>query len=124
VAVDRRPAEARARGGLEQEILAALGAAGEPMTPAQVRDALDGSLAYTTVMTVLSRLHSKGIVTRRKSGRAYAYAAVGDPELAARQMRQLLDARADRAAVLTSFLGALSNDDERILRDLLQQDGL
>lgn len=123
MAEDCRPAEARTRGGLEQEILAALGAARGPMTPAQVRDALDGDLAYTTVMTVLSRLHGKGMVTREKSGRAYAYTVVAAPELAARQMRRLLDAREDRAAVLTRFLGSLSDDDERLLRDLLHRDG-
>jgi predicted transcriptional regulator len=31
-------------------------------------------LAYTTVMTVLVRLHDKGLVTRTKTGRRYLYA--------------------------------------------------
>jgi len=31
-------------------------------------------LAYTTVMTVLDRLSRRGIVTRRKQGRAFVYA--------------------------------------------------
>jgi BlaI family penicillinase repressor len=31
--------------------------------------------AYTTIMTILDRLAQKGIVTRRKSGRAYLYRA-------------------------------------------------
>lgn len=32
-------------------------------------------LAYTTVLTVLSRLHDKGLVERRKDGRAHVYSA-------------------------------------------------
>src|SRR5215210_5001798 len=46
----------RHRGGLEHEVIAVLAAAGEAMTPGQVRDALGAGLAYTTVMTVLTRL--------------------------------------------------------------------
>lgn len=49
--------------------------------PASVGDVLerinaardDDPLAYTTVMTVLSRLHDKGIVDREKHGRGYQY---------------------------------------------------
>ncbi|MDZ7637878.1 MAG: BlaI/MecI/CopY family transcriptional regulator [Bryobacterales bacterium] len=42
---------------------------------AEVREALMPSrtLAYTTVMTVLERLASKGMVTREKSGRCFRY---------------------------------------------------
>ena len=84
---DRR----RPRGSLEQQILAVLGAAGRPMTPAEVRDALGGELAYTTVMTVLARLHEKGATTRSRAGRAFAYRlAADDAELTARRMRRLL----------------------------------
>lgn len=112
----------RQRGGLEHEILAVLGAGDEPMTPGEVRDALGGGLAYTTVMTVLSRLSEKGLVTRRRSGRAFAYQAVLDEdEVAARQMQRLLDTRDDHGAVLTRFVGALSDADERLLVDLLRR---
>ncbi len=43
----------------------------------EVRRALapDRELAYTTVLTVLSRLYDKGLVERRKEGRAYIYSA-------------------------------------------------
>jgi predicted transcriptional regulator len=111
----------RARGTLEQEVIAALAAAAEPMTPAQVRDQLGADLAYTTVMTVLARLSEKGLVTRERVGRAYAYTAVRDEaEVTARQMQRLLDAGDDRAAVLSRFVGVLSDDDERLLIDLLR----
>jgi predicted transcriptional regulator len=92
------------------------------MTPGQVREALGAELAYTTVMTVLARLSDKGLVTRHRSGRAFAYQAILDEdEIAARQMRRLLDARGDHAAVLSRFVGTLSADDERLLIDLLRR---
>ncbi|MGH9554652.1 MAG: BlaI/MecI/CopY family transcriptional regulator [Terriglobales bacterium] len=49
---------------------------------AQVRSALDRQLAYTTVMTVLDRMTAKGVVTRRKNGRAWLYSAQLDRETA------------------------------------------
>ncbi|OLB73497.1 MAG: hypothetical protein AUI14_26025 [Actinobacteria bacterium 13_2_20CM_2_71_6] len=112
----------RPRGTLEQEVVAALAASPDPMTPAQVRDQLGGDLAYTTVMTVLARLVEKGVLTRERVGRAYAYTAVRDEaEVTARQMQRLLDAGDDRRAVLSRFVGVLSNDDERLLIDLLHR---
>lgn len=94
------------------------------MTPGQVRDRLGGGLAYTTVVTILSRLHAKGILTRLKSGRAYSYAPVADePGLAARRMRGVLDAQADRDVVLARFVSELSADDERLLRRMLDDQG-
>jgi len=115
-------ANRRPRGSLEQEVIAALAAATAPLTPAQVRDELGGHLAYTTVMTVLARLYDKGVVDRGRTGRAYAYRVVADEaEVTARQMQRLLDAGEDRAAVLSRFVGALSDDDERLLADLLRR---
>ncbi len=42
----------------------------------EVVDALSGEteLAYTTVMTIMSRLAEKGLLDRKPSGRAYVYA--------------------------------------------------
>jgi predicted transcriptional regulator len=112
----------RRRGLLEQEVLAALAAAGTALTPGQVRDELGGDLAYTTVMTVLARLCDKGSVTRHRMGRAYAYAAVLDgAEVTARQMQRLLDSGGNRAAVLSRFVGVLNDEDERLLSDLLRR---
>jgi BlaI family transcriptional regulator, penicillinase repressor len=61
---------------LELECMSALW----PMGEGTVRDIL-GQLcvtrprAYTTIMTIMDRLAHKGIVTRRKVGRAYRYQA-------------------------------------------------
>lgn len=110
----------RAAGELEAAALAALQAAGTPLTPAQVRARLGGRLAYTTVVTILSRLRAKGVLTRVRSGRAYAYAPVADePGLAARRMQGVLEATGDREAVLARFVSGLSPADERLLRRML-----
>jgi predicted transcriptional regulator len=110
----------RAKGSLESEVLAALWAADQPLTPAQVADALGGELAYTTVQTTLTRLHAKGAVSREPSGRAHAYSAVlDDAGLAAHRMQQVLEGGGDRAAVLSRFLGALSPQDEATLAQLI-----
>ena len=116
----------RDRGALEAEVLAAVGSAGRALTPAQALAELGGGLAYTTVMTTLARLHEKGALTRRRSGRAYAYTLAGTAQtvgasLTARQMRRLLDGRADRASVLARFVAELSPADERLLAALLDE---
>jgi BlaI family penicillinase repressor len=50
------------------------------------------SLAYTTVMTLLERLVRKGIVTRRKGGRAFLYSPlVGRDALRRLALQQFLD---------------------------------
>ncbi|MBS1879969.1 MAG: BlaI/MecI/CopY family transcriptional regulator [Actinobacteria bacterium] len=111
----RRPA-----GALEGEILAALWAAAAPLTPAEVKDRLGDGLAYTTVMTALTRLHEKGAVRRRKAGRAFAYAPTLDEAgMTAARMNELLGSGAEREAVLARFVGTLSSEDERLLAELL-----
>jgi predicted transcriptional regulator len=89
-----------------------------------VQAELGGGLAYTTVMTTLSRLHAKGAVTREAAGRGYAYALLGGPgtaqaSMTAHRMLKLLEADADRAHVLSRFVADLSPDDERLLAGLL-----
>ncbi|HXE91716.1 MAG TPA: BlaI/MecI/CopY family transcriptional regulator [Terriglobales bacterium] len=72
-------------------------------TVAEVRSALPRPLAYTTVMTVLDRMASKGVVTRHKNGRAYLYSAVLDRETARRAAVERLLANLfenDRAALV------------------------
>ena len=117
---DKTGGDRRAAGELEAAVLAVLQASESPLSPADVRERLDDDLAYTTVVTILSRLHAKGVLDRRKSGRAYHYVPVADePGLAARRLTQLLDAEPDRAAVLARFVSSLSATDEELLRRML-----
>ena len=84
----------------------------------QVR--LDVDLAYTTVMTVLGRLHDKGRAVREQRGRAFAYsAAVSESELAVAQMNAVLSSTTDREGALGGFVGALSHRDRAAIRRLL-----
>lgn len=94
--------------------------ADEPMTAAQVRSAMGDTLAYTTVMTVLSRIAEKGLAIRTRQGRAHVYEPIRDgAEVTAMRMRRLLDADDDRAAVLARFVGSLTDADEAILLEML-----
>ncbi len=119
-AASRRPA-----GALEAEILALLRAAGTPLSPGQVRDRLDaadlsyGALSYSTVVTILSRLHAKGRLSRQRDGRAFVYTVVDEASLAASRMSQALEVGRDHDAVLTRFVSGLSGRDAELLRRLL-----
>jgi predicted transcriptional regulator len=115
----------RGAGELEGAVLEVLQRGPSALSPGEVRELIGGDLAYTTVVTILSRLHAKGVLDRRKSGRAYLYAPVADsPGLAARRMARVLDEEADREAVLARFVSALSvsalsDRDEELLRRML-----
>ena len=113
----------RGAGELAGEVLGILQAAGQPLSPADVRARLGGDLAYTTVVTIMSRLHAKGVLDRERAGRAFRYSPVADePGLAARQMASVLAAEADREAVLARFVSSLSDQDEQALRRMLGSD--
>ncbi|WP_149182240.1 BlaI/MecI/CopY family transcriptional regulator [Streptomyces sp. TRM49041] len=113
----------RAQGQLEAQVLAALREAPGPVNAAWVQERLGGGLAYTTVITILTRLHGKGAVARERAGRSFQWIPTADEAgLAALRMRRVLDAEADREAVLASFVTVLSPGDERLLRELLGED--
>ena len=67
-------------GPLEADVMAVLWQAGQPLPVRAVASQLNrgraAPLAYTTVMTVMSRLASKGILARSQSGRRFVYAPV------------------------------------------------
>lgn len=114
----------RAAGELKGEVLAALYAAGRPLTPAQVQGGLDDERAYTTVTTILTRLHAKGLVSRMPVGRGFAYCpAQSEAETVARQMHTLLDVGTDRAAVLAQFVDGLGPEEGRLLERLIDSRG-
>jgi predicted transcriptional regulator len=103
-------------------VLAALWAGTGPLTARQVREQLPGDLAYTTVLTILSRLYDKGMLVRHREGRGYAYAPARDEAShTARRMRSLLEGGSDREAVLARFVSELSAQDEHVLHQLLSE---
>lgn len=116
-------AERRPDGALEGDVLRILWAnADGAMTPGEVRTALGGSLAYTTVMTVLSRLWTKGVLEREAQGRGFAYRPMlSESDLISRRMAEALAVATDPASALARFVGALSKKDMRHLRRLLSE---
>src|SRR6266496_3731651 len=92
----------RGAGELEAAVLSVLWQAGAP------------ELSYSTVVTILSRLHAKKALERWRDGRAFRYAPVADEAgLAARRL----------AAMLARFVADLSESDEALLRRVLADDG-
>ena len=112
-------------GPLEVQVLEAIW---RERHPATVRDlhASFPRLAYTTLMTTLDRLHTKGALLRTKVGRAYAYEprferSEMEQQLAARSVEELLGAAKGRRAIeplLSCFVDAVSERDRLLLDDL------
>lgn len=111
-------------GPLEYEVMTVLWATGPANVPA-VLDRVNASrredkaLAYTTVMTVLSRLHEKGLLSRERRGRGYEYGPRFDEaELVAHLSRREVDellARYGHVA-LAQFAAAVDEADPVLLR--------
>jgi predicted transcriptional regulator len=117
--------ERRAAGTLGAEILAILREADGPLTPGEVRQRLapQGELSYSTVVTIVSRLHAKGLLARQRAGRGFTYTPLDEASLAASRMSQVLGGENDHDAVLSRFVSGLSSRDARLLRELLASGG-
>ncbi len=87
-------------GPLESEVMDAVWRMGGPVPVRRVFDDLNkrraAPLAYTTVMTVMSRLADKGALRRRKAGRGYLYEA-NAPDAAGIAVKDVLRAYGDVA---------------------------
>ncbi|GAA2103502.1 BlaI/MecI/CopY family transcriptional regulator [Actinomadura alba] len=115
----------RPLGQLEAEVLAVLASAQGELSPADVQARLSGHPAYTTVNTVLSRLHGKQFVSRARRGRHFAYRTVVDePRLVADRMCDHLRYASDPCHALNQFVRSLNPDEEQLLRTVLDGDAL
>jgi predicted transcriptional regulator len=116
--VARRQVAGRRLGALEAEVMALIWDRGDWVTVNDVRPALEGrSRAYTTVMTIVTRLCDKGLLERRRQGRGFAYRPVlTREELAARALHDVLASTDDPHAVLAHFV-----EDLRASPELLAQ---
>ena len=87
-------------GPLEAEVMAVLWRSGRPMAVREVAGAVNAGrgspLAYTTVLTVMSRLAGKNILARSRSGRGYQYTPVA-ADTAEIAVRGVLDEFGDSA---------------------------
>ncbi len=78
---------------LELDCMKTLWPVGEA-TVREIRERLAPRLprAYTTIMTIMDRLARKGVVERRKTGRAYVYRPVlGAEDARAQALRQVIE---------------------------------
>ena len=110
---------------LERQVFAAVRDGGALISVNEVVDRLaaqDRSLAYTTVMTVLTRLWHKGYLERQPEGRAFVYRARAAEDIAAD-----LGGRVAREAIekfgvpaLTGFVKTLSLEQRALVAKLLE----
>jgi predicted transcriptional regulator len=111
-------------GKLEREVMEFVWSRGE----VSVRDFYEqdsNQLAYTTVMTTLDRLFKKGLLDRRKDGKAFFYVARQTrTEFRQSFMRRLLNTVFQEAdeprPLLASLVESVSEHDYRLLDELEQ----
>ena len=110
-------------GALERDVMA-LAWSGPEIS---VRDAcarLRPPVAYTTVMTTMDRLFKKGLLTRRKVGRAFVYSAAAtqaevEGAVASELVESLLQQdRGEPLPILSSLVDAVSDRDRALLDEL------
>lgn len=119
-------------GELQTQVLEELWSAGEAPVR-EVRDRLEArgvKLAYTTVLTVMTRLHARGLLIRRRQGRRDHYrAAVEAHELRGALSREAVDRliEAHGDAAVAAFAARMRDGDPAALatlRELLDGDRL
>ncbi len=94
------------------------------MSVGQVNAAFGEIYAYTTVMTTLDRLFKKGLLNRRKDGRAYLYSArFSIEELEQGVARDVIGHLLDRISgrvepVLACIVDSVSDRDAELLDEL------
>lgn len=82
---------------------------------------LGGEYHYNTVMTVMSRLAEKGVLIRRREGRAHVYAPVEDrDEFLARVSREVAEGllREFGSLAIAQFIDAADAVDPELLAEL------
>ncbi len=87
-----------------------------------LRDTQRREHAYTTIMTVMSRLHEKGVLTRNRRGRQYIYrTSAPEAELVDRLSGLAVDRLVDRygSAALRHFATRLADLDPETRRRLV-----
>lgn len=94
----------------------------EEATVNDVLDRLgDDQYHYNTIMTVMSRLTDKGILTRRREGRAHVYAPVEDRDIfLTRVSHDVAEGllREFGAVAIAQFVDAASSVDPQLIAEL------
>ena len=111
-------------GSLESQLMERIWARGE-VCVGDLHAELASRLAYTTIMTTLDRLFKKGLLDRRKVGKAFYYKAqLSEKEYHERLTQHLfgmvLHDGKNSDVVLSGFVDAVSGRDEQMLEELDQ----
>lgn len=119
---------ARRLGDLQHDVMETLWAGGDWLTPREVAGRLSRDLAYTTIMTVLSRLAEQNILDRRRRGRAFEYRAIlTHDEFYADRLTNVLDDSKSTELALARFVDQLTpaqrSELAELLRDPEDEDG-
>ena len=109
----------------ELDVMAVLWERGKA-TVAEVREALEDQLAYTTVLTVLRTLEEKGHVAHEEAGKAYRYYPLVERQAAGRSaLSRVVDKlfRGSPALLLTHLVGdeRLSEAELRRMQEMLER---
>ncbi|HEX9831754.1 MAG TPA: BlaI/MecI/CopY family transcriptional regulator [Mycobacterium sp.] len=84
--------------------------------------AAEREIAYTTVMSTMDNLHTKGWLAREKDGKAYRYwPTLSREEHSARLMRDALDAGGRSDLVLSHFVEQIGSEESARLRAALRR---
>jgi predicted transcriptional regulator len=99
-----------------------------PSTVAEVKERVTDDLAYTTVLTILRTLETKGYVTHDPEGKAHRYSALIERDAARRSALQAMAEKffkGSTAGLLTHLVAdeKLKPADVRRLRALLARRG-
>ncbi|MGH2759093.1 MAG: BlaI/MecI/CopY family transcriptional regulator [Actinomycetota bacterium] len=115
---EREERTGRILGPLEAEVMRVVWPAKVPVSVrevlARLNEGRSEALAYTTVMTVMTRLADKGVLSRRPEGRGYVYEATV-PDEASIAVRGLLRQFGDAAI---ASLADEARADPKLLRRL------
>ncbi len=113
-------------GDLEQEILSIIWASKEPMNVRSVLEQLKEKSAYTTVMTVMTRMEKKGILKRIPDGNSFVYTYTEcKEEFAGKHLGGIFNSLVDTygALAISQFIDSVKSDDKnsQLLKDFLNK---
>jgi predicted transcriptional regulator len=114
----------RGFGDLEAVVMDRIWNRQETTTVREIFDELaaEREIAYTTVMSTMDNLHTKGWLAREREGKAYRYwPTLTRAQHSAKLMREALDAGGSSELVLSHFLEQISPEESARLRDALRR---
>ncbi|KPN45979.1 BlaI/MecI/CopY family transcriptional regulator [Mycobacterium intracellulare] len=114
----------RGFGELEAVVMDRMWSRDDTATVREIFDELaaERDIAYTTVMSTMDNLHTKGWLARERDGKAYRYwPTLTREQHSAQLMREALDGGGRSELVLSHFLEQIGPEESARLRDALRR---